>query len=118
MKKSAVKNVCRIVALIAVTSMPLFADPPVPIAYSNEVKTIRYERTTGYIHPPGDTNMVIGWKMESTNAPAAIVHVVTYGVGTNAIFRLWTVETLKPPAEPWRNAEGRWYEDATWITRP
>jgi len=112
------KTVCTIVALVALTSMPLFADSPVPIAYSNEVKTIRYERVTGYIHPPGYTNMVIGQKTESTNVPSAIVHVVTYGVGTNAMFRLWTVEKLPPPVEPWYNAEWRWYEDATWITRP
>ena len=112
------RNVCRIVALVAVTSMPLFADPPIPIAYSNEVKTIRYERVTGYIHPPGDTNIVIGLKTESTNAPVAIVHVVTYGVRTNAVFRMWTVETLNAPVEPWRIAECCWYKDATWITRP
>ncbi|MFB1502013.1 hypothetical protein [Thiocapsa sp. N5-Cardenillas] len=112
------RTVCIIVVLVAVASMPLFADPPVPIAYSNEVKTIRYDRTTGCIHPPGDTNMVIGWETESTNAPAAIIHVVTFGVGTNALFRMWTIETLKELGEPWRIAEWLWYEDATWITRP
>jgi len=112
------KNVCIIVALV-VTSMPLFADPPVPIAYSNEVKMIRYERDDGWKPVTNSAGLVLERiNYQTTNAPVAIVHVVTYGVGTNTMFRLWTVETLKPPAEPWRNAEWRWYEDATWITRP
>jgi len=110
------KNVCRIVALVAVASMPLFADPPVPIAYSNEVKTVRYEREDGWRSVSEFTVERINF--QTTNAPAAIVHVVTYGVGTNAVFRLWSVETLPPPAEPWRNAEWVYYQDATWITKP
>ena len=105
------KNVCRIMALVAVTSMPLFADPPIPIAYSNEVKTVWYERDDGWRPVTNNSYWAERINYQTTNAPAAIVHVVTYGVGTNAMFRLWTVETLKAPGEPWRNAEWRWYED-------
>mgnify|MGYP001004302049 CR=1 FL=1 len=106
--------------LLAVICTALFseASPPVPIAYSNEVRTIRYERTTGYLYAPGSTNLIVGYKTESTNHPAAIIHAVTYGRETNALFRLWTVEKLDPPSEEWRNAEWRWYEDETWVSRP
>ena len=112
------KNVCTIVALVAVVSMPLFADSPVPIAYSNEVKTIRYERDDGWRAVTNSQYAMERINFQTTNAPVAIVHVVTYGVSTNAMFRLWTVETLPPPAKPWQNAEWRWYEDRTWITKP
>jgi hypothetical protein len=130
------KNVCRIVALVAVASMPLFASPPVPIAYSNEVKTMLYERATNfltvvvepYTYYVTDTNgvatsvttNVVCYELEgeTSNAPVAIVHVVTYGAGTNALFKLWSVETLPPPDAPWRNAEWNRYNDATWVTKP
>ena len=112
------KNVCRIVALVAVTSMPLFADPPVPIAYSNEVKMVRYERDDGWRQNTNNPLFMERINYQTTNAPAAIIHVVTYGVGTNAMFRLWTCEALNGPGEPWRNPECVYYNNATWITTP
>lgn len=92
------------------------ADELKPLDYSATTNTIRYERITEYIHAK-DTNFITGWKTQSTNYPAAIIHAVTWGRGTNAVFVLKTCEVLKVPDETngWRNAEWKYYSAATWV---
>lgn len=90
----------------------------VPIGYSNEVLYIRYEKVVSFIHPEGDGNKICGVRTEMTNWPSAMVHVVTYGVGRKPVFRIWSLELLPEPGEPWDRSEWMWYENKTWITGP
>ena len=126
----------KIVALIAgllLAGIPAMGvdvmDELKPIAYTNEVRTAKHERMIGWIYADnGDTNSVIGRKTESTNLPVAVVHSVTYGRGTNAVFVLKTCETLPtshrhcslfpPSSNEWQNTECVWYNDAVWIESP
>ena len=59
--------------------------------------------------------LYVGYQTEKTNFPAAIVHTVTWGIGTNAIFLQKTCQVLKEPTNGWHNAEWRWFNEASWI---
>lgn len=89
----------------------------VTISYTNEIKTLQHDRCTDYIYASNNANMVVGYKTESTNMPVAIVHSVTYGRGTNAIFVLKTQETLNNNSQTsdWQNVTGATYRNWTWV---
>lgn len=93
-------------------------DSLVPVAYSNETRFVKYVRSDGYRTVTNCPYAMDVINCQVTNAPVAIVHVVTYGVGAKAMFKLWSVEVLKVPEAPWRNAEWKYYEPQTWITKP
>ncbi|MCK9155119.1 MAG: hypothetical protein M0P12_03290 [Paludibacteraceae bacterium] len=103
-----------IIGLIAALTTSLFSEPIIPIAYSNYIETIRYERAketeTNYF------GFATFW--EFTNAPVAIVHVVTYGNGTNAFFKLWSMERLPEPPEPWKCYTWFSMRIGSWVTLP
>ena len=117
------------VIVFLVVSIRAFSEEELkPIAYSNDVRTARHEKMIGWVYAKGETNSVIGWQTEKTNFPVAIIHSVTYGRGTNAVFVLKTCEVLKseyeqngcmpPGSNKWQNVEWTWYNDATWIESP
>lgn len=93
------------------------ADELKPLKYEAVTNYVRYERDDGWKAVTNSTSQIERINYQTTNAPVAIVHSVTWGRGTNAVFVLKTCEVLKAPAETngWRNAEWRYYSAAAWV---
>lgn len=106
-----------LIAMILVVGCGAFGQLS-PIAYTNRVSYIRYQRITNYITKTVGTNtLCVGYQIESTNWPSAITHCVTYGNNTNAVFKLFSTELLLSPTNVlWQNAEWKQYREWTWIT--
>ena len=92
--------------------------PPVPICYSNSYIYGEYFIAQNYIYAPGPGNKMIGYSKAVTNFVQAKLHVVTYGRGTNAIFKLWTCEVLDAPPAPWKAVDQKFLESSTWVSDP
>ena len=97
-------------------------EAPVPISYTNEIKFVKYSRVIGYeavTNSMHGTNMVFScMQLEYTNYPAAIIHCVAYGRGTNECFKLYTCEALPVLKDGWNNADWCYYNSCTWISKP
>ncbi len=119
------KSTLAFLATLAVGAMLVFATAAIPkpdqdlhpIAYTETTNYLRYERVVDLVRSTVDTNQIIGWRTQSTNWPTAVIHAVTYGRGTNAVFILKTQELLlpTPEADGWRGSEWKFYEAATWV---
>ena len=67
-----------------------------------------------------ETDKLIGYKSETSQFAIAEMHVVTFGRGTNAIFKMWTCKSLDLPPPPWKPIDEYhiFVESSTWITGP
>lgn len=103
------------------TMMTLIAVVVTVAATGDELRPIKYEATTNWLAyqrlERRATNTI---HMERTNAPAALIHAVTYGRGTNAVFVLKTCEPLPTPSATngWTAVELRGYRAQTWVESP
>lgn len=112
--KSTLTTLAMLLAIVA------SADELKPIKYEVTTNYLKYSRIKDYNYATGSTNLIVAIQYETTNFPAAIVHAVTFGRGTNAVFVLKTQELLGMPHanDGWRNDDYRYYSPAAWVEAP
>ena len=95
--------------------------PLIPIAYSNSFIYETLYNPQNFIYANNsETDKLIGYKSETSQFAIAEMHVVTFGRGTNAIFKMWTCKSLDLPPPPWKPIDEYhiFVESSTWITGP
>jgi hypothetical protein len=102
-----------------INALDAMSGPMVPLSYSNSCVYSEYFTSGNYLYASDTNSKIIGYGVTTTNVLRAKLHIVTFGIGTNAHFKLWTCEVFDPPQPPWKPSDGTIFiEPSTWITDP
>jgi len=111
-------KIIKLIGLVAVASSVVLG------ITAQELKLIKYECLTNYSTFWRVTNYlksdigIFGMEHEETNSPICLTHMVTYGIGTNALFVLHSSEPLPNPEGKWESKDWKQARAWTWITKP